>query len=152
MAYADAIDGPNWTATSAAALINGLQIGYGSVELNSVLSTASTTYVDVTGSTVSVTLASGQRALALGQMVVGNSTSGKLVTMSISIDGTDQAFIEPTAYCTRAGTAGFEHTLNWMAVTAPGAGAHSYKLRWKTDGGTAYSQYQRLYVIKFQYA
>ena len=95
--------------------------------------TTSTTDVDLPDMAVTLTTTGGD-LLCLGVCVVGNSTSATgNVYLTLSLDGTQKGMAA-------LATPGIG---NWDTVTVHdmlqgvAAGAHTVKLRWHTDGGTA---------------
>lgn len=98
--------------------------------------TTSTTFVDVTG--MSITLTTGARRCLIGAVAtVDNTTSGQGVRLDIDIDGTRQGgsdgLVAATSYTSNLPT-NASFTYMTAALTAA---SHTFKLQFRATGGTA---------------
>lgn len=149
MAYGDAVRTKNATMENIAERLESALVAYGSQELNAAINTTSATMVDYTSSSVSVTVNSGEFVELTATVLLSHGTSGVISDIGISQDGTD---ITPSTpfYSPRANTGGVDGQAVFHAIRTPSAGSHTYKIRWKTASGTAYSNGSKLIVKVFQ--
>ena len=87
----------------------------------------STSYIDVTDTTVNLTTTGGD--VMVGVIGYVRAASGQHVEVRVDIDGTDY----PLVYC---GTAENTPCNSARLITGVSSGAHSVKLRTKVTGGT----------------
>lgn len=99
------------------------------------ITTASTSFVDLTAAAVTLTLATASDVLLLFWGESRNSNTGTHLTFGwfegatelsavMSTIGTGAAYADPVAVC-------LPHLIKAVA-----AGAHTYKIQWKVSGGT----------------
>jgi len=99
--------------------------------------TASTSFVDVDATDLSITITTGaRRALIVANVVVSHSTSAR-VDLDVDLDGARLGQTLGLASTRMTGT-GILHSLAICHLTAVlSAASHTFKLQWKTDTGTA---------------
>lgn len=108
--------------------------------------TASTTYVDLTEMSVTLTTTGGDLLVFWGANIHHN-TIGALVTFGVSLDGA--AEVDEHLFAIPAAAVVYGQTdISYFA--APAAGSHTVKVRWKVSAGTgtAYLTLRRLLVIE----
>jgi hypothetical protein len=105
-----------------------------------VFNTTSTSFVDVTGASASITTSRSSRLLIIGHVMWGQSASFANV-LTIDIDGSAQGdasngVISHNAPSTGGIPAGSPAAFTWLTAAAVSDGAHTVKLRMKVQGGT----------------
>ena len=152
MAYADSIRAATATTEEIASLIEGLLIGnsgqYESDPNASAISTTSTSFVDVTSASVTVSVAANEKALVLGQLNFSQSVTNAAVLIRVAQDGTGGGYSIGRAY--RSSTGGQDGCLFCASIFAPSAGSRTYTLQWRASSDTAYTRFYALYVFPFQ--
>lgn len=149
MSYADALRAATPTLETAATLIEGLLATYNYTNLSAVINTTSTSVVDMTGTSTSVTVATGDVVLVLGLCSWSHGTLGGQMSFYIGRNGSAIAGgVASTTYV--ASTSGFTNSMPIFAIDTPGAGTHAYTLQWACVAGTLYSAQQRLLPIVLQ--
>jgi hypothetical protein len=98
---------------------------------NTVQTTNSGTYVDLTNMAITVTT-KGNPVLILFSGTCGVSIAGNSISMKLQLDGVDTGVL---AVCSPANTSGQPIALTHADV--PSAGSHTYKIQWKVTGGVA---------------
>jgi hypothetical protein len=98
------------------------------------MSTTSTTYVDMTGISVSVTVGSGEKVLLIFYSNLMCSASD-YAWIALLRDTTILRGREVVAYWPGANM--FHRSI--ILVDAPAAGTYTYKAQWKTKSGTLYN-------------
>ena len=151
MAYADALRAATATMETAATLIEGLVTDFARAAGTSLINTTTTSSsgVDYTSASVSITAAANDRVLIIARNGVSNSNSGNIVTFDVYEDATR---LDPGGrfYCARASVDGFDSILEQTHYRTPSAGAHTYKIKWYTNANTAYSYGFELIALAFQ--
>jgi hypothetical protein len=106
------------------------------------VTTTSTSFVAMTGSSFSITTTGGY-ILFWSSGRVQDSTGGAVVTIDLSIDGIQQGHATFGTALLQGGTANYSDNMNCLMLTAGGAGgsllaagAHSCSLAWKVSAGT----------------
>lgn len=152
MTYSDPIRSASTTAETVATITDGLLTSYAQQELPAapgVINTASTSYVDWTGSSISINVAAGEIVEIAAQIDLSSNAAGQRVNITISEDGVDLG--KEAGFVTyRSDTGGQDTTIMIHLLRAPSVGAHTYKIRWKTSAGIAYSKQSRLIAKAWQ--
>ena len=151
MAYADSIRAATATTEEIASLIEGLLIGTAtvtSVTHSTAISTTSLTFVDVTSTSASVSIASGQSVLLLAHMTFSHGTANEAVEIQFLEDSTGLAYSIGRAY--RANSGGQDTPMSLFTIRTPAAGTRTFKLQWRTTAGTAYCRRSVIVVVPFQ--
>lgn len=153
MSFADTFllnsDQANFAQVSAA--LNALTIDYAYDVETTLINTTSTSFVDYTNLTTSITTETGQSLLVLLTAKVSVSTAGQHVGLAINYDAADVrqgVYREPTG-----GTAGNTGELGiWYFLASPTAAAHTIKARWFSSSGaaTVYSAGANLLALAFR--
>lgn len=100
------------------------------------LTTSSTSFVDLTGATVTLTTGA-RRCLVLLQCYAFNSSSGNAEYYDVAVDGVLQGGTEGLANVYQISGGADDHSVTLAYVTAAlSAGAHTIKVQWKVSGGT----------------
>ena len=100
-----------------------------------VISTSSTSFVDVTGASVSITTSGSSRLLILASGTINPGGTANVIYVTADIDGTNQG--DATAGLTQgayANTGSF--AICFATAAAVADGAHTVKLRVRVSGGT----------------
>lgn len=121
-----------------------------SYTLPAIISTTSTSFVEVTGATVTVTSSGGNMWIAAcGES--DNSATGNTNTFDLAIDGTRQG--HATTGLTTIVACGIQYADNvnliFFTTTPPSAGAHTYSVYWKVSAGTGRT-FLRLFAIEIR--
>lgn len=117
---------------STAAFINA------SYQANNQISVSSTSYGDVSGSSLSFTLGRAAKVLISFTGIVTFSTTDNLghgVNLTIAIDGTTESSYPPEAFAIfNTGTidVNIEQTLSYTKIYDFSSGAHTIKLQWRS--------------------
>ena len=102
-------------------------IGYAEVTANQ---GSITTEVDLTGLTVTVTVASTRRLRIVGEVMLANATADAISVLRLHADG-----VQIQSRTAAKAGAGTDQGVHIGAVVTPSAGAHTYKLRgWAVSG------------------
>lgn len=112
-----------------------------------IINTTSTSAVDYTGISLSVTVASGEKVVLVSYASVSNSTSSAFVNLRIRRDSTDLGDLHGV-FVDAASTLGFTKYITLLAIDTPTPGTYTYKLRWHVDTGTGYSARAALLALK----
>lgn len=112
--------------------ISAIKLGYS--QITSDFSVSSASFVDVTGLSVTITVPSGGRSLQIDMraLAISNTTSGVGVSASIFEGATEISGFILSSY-----SSGGYLPCSLQAVITPTAGSHTYKIRIKSDTGTA---------------
>lgn len=98
------------------------------------LTTSSTTFVDATGVTTTITTGA-HRCLVLFSAAGFNNTSGDNIAVDLAIDGTRQGQAYGLTLGQSTGAAAISHNLSFTFLTAAlSAAAHTFKIMWRVDG------------------
>lgn len=115
------------------------------------ISTTSAAGVDYTGISITVTVNANEKVLLIATMNCSADASGTKVILDLTEDGSVITAITGGYFLTsRNNTAGIDGTIPCIGYSAPSAGSHTYKLKWYTSTGTAYSLGARLIVVVLQ--
>lgn len=115
------------------------------------ISTTSAAGVDYTGISITVTVNANEKVVLLANMNCSADASSTKVILDLQEDGAVITSITGGYFLTsRNNTAGIDGTISIHGYSAPAAGSHTYKLKWYTSTGTAYSLGARLTVIVLQ--
>lgn len=136
------------TANDVASAVDGLLVTYGQETHSTLINTTSTSFVDYTGSGITVSVASGE-IVEINAWIVVSGSGVVRASLKVSEDGSDLSSQADYVFH-RSDTTGFDATLNYTVISAPSAGSRQYKIRWKTSSGTAYSGRGRMTVKVFQ--
>ena len=99
--------------------------------------TASTSFVDVTGLTITVTVVADTRVLLLFNGPVCNDTLGEYVCLTFTVDGSNIGGTDGLTFI-RQPVAGYFQNASLVFVTvALSAGSHTFKVQVRTTVGTA---------------
>lgn len=136
---------------SIASAVDGLVSDIQTDTSTALINTTSTSSVDYTGESISVTINSGEKVLILAQINVSASASGIKIIMDVTEDGSIiTSSVGGFWLSARNDVNGVDGTISISAYSAPAAGSHTYKIKWKTASGTAYSAGARLTVLVSQ--
>jgi hypothetical protein len=124
----------NLTAAAAGSTGPRGVLGYAEVTANQ---TGITTEADLTGLSVSVTVAAGRRIRVTGQVRYGGTTSDDVATLRIK-EGTIS--IQTAQLLVSRATGQANPTLTTAVVLTPSAGSHTYKLSLERPIGTGNMQ------------
>lgn len=152
MTYAD---GFNIRSTSAnfdgvANALDGLLAAYSVATATSSITTTSTSFVDYTGASLALTINSGEIVILRASLAVSvsvtvpNKIHAQFIQDGVAI-GIDNQFM-----CRTANAGGDETNLSLFHIIAPAAGAHTYKVQWKVQGGTGNSSKYYFAVMVLQ--
>jgi hypothetical protein len=116
----------------------------------SVTNTTSASFVQMTGSTVSLTSMGGNIMMVFTGSVAGSAT-GNTGTLDLAIDGTRQGDVTTglTVIVHPAASYNDICCMVFMTSTPPSAAAHNYSIYWKTSAGTI-SGVGRLFVMEIR--
>lgn len=137
------------SGNNLASALDALLATYQSDVNTGVINTASTSYVDYTGASLSISSASGQILVIYADIALSHGTDQGLITAAINYDASNVL----ERYCTASGsgTGGTRDTLSlFHVVAAPSVGAHTIKLQWKVGSGTGYSSAANIYAFCLQ--
>ncbi len=111
--------------------------------------TTSTSYVAVTGGSVSLATVGGNVLIAC-LVNAANSGAGNGNFFDLAIDSTRQGDASNGLGFISTPVSGYYDLalLLWMTCPPPSAGSHSYALYWKTTAGTITLNYARLFVME----
>lgn len=128
------------TANDVASAVDGLLTTYGSQEISgSVINTSSASFVVLTGSSITVSVASGEIVEIIATITLSHGTASTGISFTVEQDGVDQSPVSRWTSPTTTSTGGLYATITWTKILAPSVGSHTYKIKWATDAGTAYS-------------
>lgn len=115
---------------------------------NTTRTTTSATFVEMTGSSISVT-GFGGKMMVIVNGKISNSTAGTNNYLDIAIDGTRVGDATNGLTIVTAPNVSYPDCVSivWFTNTPPAAGAHSYSVYWKTSGGTL-SGLVRVYAME----
>jgi hypothetical protein len=100
-----------------------------------VSNTTSTSFVDITGATTSITTARDSRLLVMAHLTL--SASGSLVAyIDVDIDGAAQGHATNGVAYSTSQTGNFTISLVWTTAAAVSNAAHTVKLRYRTSANT----------------
>jgi hypothetical protein len=121
---------------------------FNSVMLPAIVQTTSTSFVEVTGCSISVTSTGGNMFIAACG-VSSNSTLGATNTFDLAIDGVKQGHATTGLTSSRSVAANYADNTNvlFCTTTPPSAGAHTYSLHWRCSSGTIDGMF-RLFAIE----
>lgn len=149
MAYADTIRTNTCDMEDVADLIDGLIITSDTVTKNGLSSTASTSYVDLTTTGVSLSPDGTQDVYIFGYVAVSCGTAADRVEILAYEDTTAGGAITSLFTANSTSTAGAKVTIPIFHIfSAPSAGSHTYKLKWKVAGGAAGTIYSANYRMQ----
>ncbi len=140
MAYADILRATTADFADAATLIEGQLItsaSYGNIGLG--LTTTLSSYAALGVASISLTLPASAKAIIMASASVSLSVNTNYVELGISVDSTTVITSARALY--REGNAngsGYNTTLPIFLIHASGTGAHTYRILWKVNSGTAY--------------
>lgn len=124
---------------------------YQTQELSGVVSTSSTGSVILTGSSVAITIVAGQRVEISAIVTVSHSVVGASSNIVVERNGVDLTPVSRFTASLSVST-GLEATVAFHKFENPGAGTHTYKIKWGTSSGTLYSARSYLSVRAFKYS
>lgn len=107
--------------------------------------------VVVTGSSVAITIVAGQRIEIHATLNISNDTSGVSHNFTVEQNGVDLTPLSRWRSAS-ASVAGAEETIVFHRFVNPGAGTHTYKLKWTNASGNMYSARSYLSVRAFKYS
>lgn len=149
MAYADTLRAVSATLNIAADKIDGLLVKNTTVVYTTpVLSTTSTSAVDLTSATATLTLTATQKAFLLFDVSFSHGTALGGVSFSLLQNGTSVKswlFLGFNAF-----TGGYGQGASLHSLLATGAGTHTYKVRWFVNSGTGYVSSYTFTVLVFE--
>lgn len=150
MTFADNYDLriPKANFNSVASALDALLVTYQRSAATSTINTASTSLVDYTGASISITNATGELIVVYAQISASNSTAAAEVKMCIREDSTDLSAYTLTS--SSGSTGGDVGMISYLDVRAPTPGAHTYKIRWRAGSNTAYSAGYLLWAMTIQ--
>jgi hypothetical protein len=138
-------------ANAMASAVDGLLGDLQTFASTSTINTTSASPVDYTAVAITVTVNAGEKVMLTAHMNVSANASGIKIVANLEQDG---ALITSGVggywYSARNDTGGTDGTIAICAYAAPAAGSHTYKLKWHTSSGTAYSAGARLNVFVVQ--
>lgn len=149
MTYADgfSIRTPKANFENVADGLDGLLVSYQSTNTSSLINTTSTSLVDYTSGSITISNATGEIIIVHAQISCTNSGADTAVFMTIREDSTD---LEEYGYNGPSKTSGDMGCISLTAVRAPTAGSHTYKIRWRAEASTAYSLKSRIWAVTLQ--
>jgi hypothetical protein len=121
---------------------------FNNVTINAIVTTTSTSFVELTGATMTVT-SQGGRMLIAACGVSSNSSAGATVTFDLAIDGTRVGNATTGLTAQQSPIANYPDNISAVHITdtAPSAGSHTYSVHWKVSSGTG-STITRLFAIE----
>ena len=131
--------------------LDSLVVDYAYDIESTLINTNSTSYVDYTNLTTSITTETGQSLLILLNAKITASTAGQYANISINYDSSDVktgTYREPTG--STSGNTG--HISIFHFIAAPTPGAHTIKARWLSSSGavTVYSAEASIVAFAFR--
>ena len=122
-----------------------------SANISSVLSTTSASFVDLTGSDVTVTVTSDDVIYIVAQMngshsIIDNSVRFKIVRTSPSADLTGEYYQNMNI----AATNGLTQVTTLIARDSAQSGSVTYKVQYRVSAGTGYVSKADIYAIVFR--
>ena len=145
MAFADSIRTTGATMSGVATLLESLLTAYAynyDADTDSTTSTSQVNFDTVTE--VSLTVPTGGVVLLLGYGSFSHGTQYGSATLGFARDSTDLSRYA-TGVAPRSSTAAGDFNVSLFAVDTPSAGTYTYKLRWQTGAGTAYTFYRAIF-------
>jgi hypothetical protein len=135
MAYADAIRNGTANFSTVASLVEGACPDVGFANYTTIQSMASSTLQDVTGSSVTVTIATGDSVLLLADYSFSGSVVGDDMNITFRQDSTDVGVVT-REYIAVSSTTGERQRgfLSWF-IASPTVGSRTYKLRYARQSG-----------------
>lgn len=117
---------------------------------NTSRTTTSTSFVELTGSSISLTTYGGNVLIAL-MGTISNNTAGAVVYLDLAIDSTRQGDTTLGLGGTTAPFANYNDAvgLAFFSTSAPSAASHSFSIYWKVSAGTG-SALLRTYVMEIR--
>ncbi len=119
-------------------------VDYQSVETNSLINTTSNTFTDYTGSSVTISVASGEFVEVHATLNFSVGSALPKLSWTVSQDGVDVTPYKVALFIAGQNeVTGNSFTQSLSFIRAPSAGNHTYKIRWASNlggsGGTVYS-------------
>lgn len=145
MAFGDTFRATTWTGEDLADSLEDLLVEYNSLELTSTINTTSTSLVDYTSGSVTVTAETGDILLCTASMSCGHSATGGQSTLAINVNSSDSQEVYALSYTTNAN--GTTNCIAHSYIAAATSGTNTIKLRWRTNTGTVYSARAFLTVV-----
>lgn len=124
---------------------------YQEQELSGLIGPISTAGGIVTGSTVSITIVAGQRIELHAIITVSNDTAGVGHNFYVEQNAVDLTPVSRWRSAA-ANTSGNETSVTFHKMLNPGAGTHTYKLKWANSSGNMYSARSYLSVRAFKFS
>lgn len=151
MAIDDNLRSDSVDADDVADAIVQLLVADDSATISSILSTTSGSFVDLTGSDVTVTVTADDIVYITAQMngshsVADNSVRFKIVRTSPSADLTGEYFQNMNI----AATNGLTETTVLKARDSGQSGSVTYKVQWRVSAGTGYVSKADIYAVVFR--
>jgi len=142
MAYGDTIRTASATLENVASLIEGTLVAYAEASGTGAFTTTSTSYVDYTSASVTVSTNTGELVLVVGRINFSVAQAANTVTSyaAIDADGSDTEVWRGTN-CINNG-AGDEDMPMFFKLYAPSSGSHTYKINVKI-GSASYTAPQQ---------
>jgi len=137
------------TANDVASAVDGLLISYQRQILSSTISSTSAASTVMTGSSVTISVASGEVVEINACVTLSHSVIGSQIEVTVEEDGVN---ITPNSrwIATASLTNGIEGTVSYHNIITTSVGSHTYKLKWATSAATAYSNRSILTVKALQ--
>lgn len=132
-----------------ASAVDALLVTTSQVVTGGAISTTSTSFVDMTSMSISVTVASGESVILLSFVSMSHGTSNEAVEMQftrggVAIGNTHKAFTITT------GTGGEQNNVPLMYIDTGTTGSLTYKVQWKVGIGTGYVNFRKFAAIVVQ--
>ncbi|NWF69035.1 MAG: hypothetical protein HXY40_08110 [Chloroflexi bacterium] len=108
--------------------------------------TTSTSFVQMTGASVSLTSVGGSVLIMASMVVYGSAAC--TITTDFAVDGTRVGHTTNGLLALTSAPSNVNATMVWITPTPPSAGAHTYTVWWKTSAGTATAADYRLFVME----
>lgn len=149
MTYGDTIRSASATRESVATLIEGGLVYMDRVALGTT-NTTSTSLIQHTTGTLTCTVNASESVALFAQFNVSISGGTAQIQSTFyedagPIGGFNRCWVNP-----RQNTAGLDDVMTLFEITSPSAGAHTYKVMWKTTANTAYTDLGVFYLMKFR--
>jgi hypothetical protein len=119
---------------------------FNSVINSAIINTTSTSVVEVTGTSTTVTSTGGNMLIVVSG-INDNGTSGNTNTWDIAVDGTRLGHATTGLTAMRATGVQYADCVNMQIITPVSAGLHTYSAYWKVSAGTG-SAFVRLFAIE----
>lgn len=150
MTYADTFNIRS-TACTAALIGNALDglLATFQTDTFGATNSASGSYVDISGASLSISVATGEILVLAAQVLLSHGTAGVASNVVFDVDGVDYGEVNWTSHA--GSTGGAEHTKTmFKIISGLSVAAHTVKLQWKTNSGTVYTNGGEFYALALQ--